>query len=526
LNAVIGGADEKPAEEKPAAAEAAGDAAAGARTTPASAATPANAAGRRAAGVPRGLEGGGAGRRADGGGGQGTESRDGDGAAEDGGEAAQAVESFRGRIRGDLDRYEKARQQMIGTWVNFLETSKNSQRVALVKAVNSYEVNLRRKGEGERGRREHLLSLTNWFDTRGEYFEYTLRNCQRAIRDQDEDFKSWARYAALRLNTLAASRLTAADANFATNYYGSREDADRSTQGLQQFCTFNEPPQDLFDIPQPSSEGNSLGYFRLIAQWLVTTESLSLALITGLLGFGLLGSACSTFIREHEEKKSSGVLAAAVAGPSVRLLVGDLTGVAIRGMSAAIVVFLSVEGGLAIFATKGSEPNPYVLLLTCFVGAVFSERVWEWARDKYLQSPEDPDDPDDDDGDGDDKAVKVVEVEEVVEIDGDESESGDEANAKAAGATWGDVDDASEAQAPAEAQAAEAVNAQAADAVDAQDVAEGDPKDAAAETMGVAARPSELGAMVEQVAAQLETQATEMEAGESAEGGQATKAAE
>ena len=52
----------------------------------------------------------------------------------------------------------------------------------------------------------------------------------------------------------------------------------------------------------------------------------------------------------------------------------------IRGFSAAVVVFLAVEGGLAIFAADRPEPNPYVLLLTCLVAAVFSEDVWEWAH--------------------------------------------------------------------------------------------------------------------------------------------------
>jgi hypothetical protein len=61
--------------------------------------------------------------------------------------------------------------------------------------------------------------------------------------------------------------------------------------------------------------------------------------------------------------------------------------VVIRGLSAAIVVFLAVEGGLAIFAggTVDPDPNPYVLLLTCPIGAVFSEHIWEWAQEKLNQ---------------------------------------------------------------------------------------------------------------------------------------------
>jgi hypothetical protein len=61
------------------------------------------------------------------------------------------------------------------------------------------------------------------------------------------------------------------------------------------------------------------------------------------------------------------------------VLVSDLAGVLLRGLSAAIVVFLAVQGGLAVLSGAGSDPNPYVLLLACFVAAVFSERVWQSA---------------------------------------------------------------------------------------------------------------------------------------------------
>jgi hypothetical protein len=90
-----------------------------------------------------------------------------------------------------------------------------------------------------------------------------------------------------------------------------------------------------------------------------------------MLGFGLFGSASSSFIR-HRAAKQEG------------LFVADLIGVVIRGSSAAVVVFLAVEGGLSIFATGSSEPNPYVLLLTCLVAAVFSEKVWDWAQEQLL----------------------------------------------------------------------------------------------------------------------------------------------
>ena len=115
-----------------------------------------------------------------------------------------------------------------------------------------------------------------------------------------------------------------------------------------------------------------------MAKWLLETESLSLALIVGMMGFGLLGSAVSTFVRETQgQQRREG-----------EPLVADLGGVILRGVSAAIVVFLGAKGGLTVFAGNSSEPNPYVLLFTCLIGAVFSERVWDWAREKIVSGNE------------------------------------------------------------------------------------------------------------------------------------------
>jgi hypothetical protein len=77
--------------------------------------------------------------------------------------------------------------------------------------------------------------------------------------------------------------------------------------------------------PERRELGSYLGPFTLVASWLLRTESLSLAsLIVGTIGFGLLGSACSSFVRE----KSDGV-------GHDEPLVRDLSDIIIRGVSAA-----------------------------------------------------------------------------------------------------------------------------------------------------------------------------------------------
>jgi hypothetical protein len=60
--------------------------------------------------------------------------------------------------------------------------------------------------------------------------------------------------------------------------------------------------------------------------------------------------------------------------------------VLISGFSATLVIFLGVNGGLAVLTEKGSSPDSYVLFFACFVGAVYSQDVWAWARGRLRGS--------------------------------------------------------------------------------------------------------------------------------------------
>jgi hypothetical protein len=159
---------------------------------------------------------------------------------------------------------------------------------------------------------------------------------------------------------------TNSDLNDKFNYY----DTNRNYYvGLEYFSLDNYTIQ-LPSVPTP---GDELGIFKSIAQWLIKPNSMALVLIVGMLGFGLFGAVISTFVKEENalpEHKKHGII------------INDITGVIIRGVSAAIVIFLGVKGGLAVFSTGEGEPNPYALFFTCLVGAVYSERIWEWAKEK------------------------------------------------------------------------------------------------------------------------------------------------
>jgi hypothetical protein len=60
--------------------------------------------------------------------------------------------------------------------------------------------------------------------------------------------------------------------------------------------------------------------------------------------------------------------------------VGFIVPALIRGIGAAILVFLLAMGGTAILTRGDATPNAYAIFFACFVAAVFSDDVWLWAR--------------------------------------------------------------------------------------------------------------------------------------------------
>ncbi len=135
------------------------------------------------------------------------------------------------------------------------------------------------------------------------------------------------------------------------------------------------PTKELNPMPREPEIGERFGLFGWIAGWLLKTNLLPLALITGMFGFGLFGATISSIVREDNTKETP-----------KGLLSTDFITLLIRGFSAAMVIFLAVKGGLAVFGSAENSVNPYILFFTCFVAAVFSEDIWAWARKKMNTS--------------------------------------------------------------------------------------------------------------------------------------------
>ena len=242
---------------------------------------------------------------------------------------------------------------------HLVESGRTEVKASRSQAVSLYGVSINTR-KGTREQTEHFGAILDWYNRNLSDLDKKVHLCEAQVRWTDSEAHAWASREA---NLLQLAATTPYDAN---EEQAMLQNYDAAVNPCHAVMTF-EP------IPKRPPLGSNLGPFRYVASWLLQTESLPLVLIVGMFGFGLLGSACSTFVREKGTKDPDAPL------------VEDLGGVVIRGLSAAIVVFLAVEGGLAVFSASNNDPNPYVLLFTCLVGAVFSETVWEWARQKLLK---------------------------------------------------------------------------------------------------------------------------------------------
>jgi len=122
-------------------------------------------------------------------------------------------------------------------------------------------------------------------------------------------------------------------------------------------------------IPLPDKPSADWGFVGSISSWLTDTTSLNLAIIIGMLGFGIFGAGISTFITKEVE-----------TGEEEASILESMTRVVVKGFSAALVIYLVAKSGLALVNNSNSDPNPYFLYFSCLAGAVFSDRIWDWAR--------------------------------------------------------------------------------------------------------------------------------------------------
>jgi hypothetical protein len=211
---------------------------------------------------------------------------------------------------------------------------------------------------GEIATQRHVTVLVNSFYLWLADYRAALDACTATLRDDLGRFKRF--YAAMEpFSRGILGRLGAAS-------------GDQFTQAFRtidfQSCTDLKPVVRDY-LPARSGPAETLGPFGAAAAWLLRTESPELALIIGLLGFGFLGALAASFIREFAGTPRNEL-------PAIDFIFPAL----IRGVGAAILVFLLAKGGTAILTRGDASPNAYAIFFACFVAAVFSEDVWSWAR--------------------------------------------------------------------------------------------------------------------------------------------------
>ncbi|HAP61873.1 MAG TPA: hypothetical protein DCR93_21030 [Cytophagales bacterium] len=129
------------------------------------------------------------------------------------------------------------------------------------------------------------------------------------------------------------------------------------------------------EVPKRSKQGDFLGIFEEYMGWLLEIESYSLVMIIGMAGFGLLGAVSGNFIKEAGRRKEKG-----------GAMIEDLSGVMIKGFTAALVIFLGIQGSLAVLGNGMEPPDSNLLFFMALVGSVFSDRAWDWAKSKFEET--------------------------------------------------------------------------------------------------------------------------------------------
>jgi len=248
-------------------------------------------------------------------------------------------------------------------WNGLRENFRSNQLTVIDLATEVFDFSNRGR-KGVRETQQHFLGIDLWYRRWWAERASALSACRAAIEKFGADVGDLVDLIEANL------RIQSSSSSFRDSDLGEfTKRQNNSEERAQSTCAISDSAD--YDIPLREDFGRYLGVFGIATLWLLKTESLSLVLITGLLGFGLLGAACSTFIRTVGKRSPDDPL------------VLNLTGVILRGASAAMMIFLGVYGGLAVFAGPNASPNPYVVLFACLVAAVYSEDAWAWGLREF-----------------------------------------------------------------------------------------------------------------------------------------------
>jgi len=273
--------------------------------------------------------------------------------------AAKSSE-LRKRVEKDFDSVNVAIDQLKKEWLRFTELASRERANLFEQAVETYQRYTRADSGVKLSERERLFlrdDLARWYGHTAQVINSRLGYFRRMARFQANDWYEWGKRVLRDVK--------------------DNEDYWAPSLSTDQMPSIDNAFRDIEPPPSPRGVGN-LGFFGFSAKWLVAQGSLTLALLFGTLGFGMIGSVVARAIAPQ----STGSAEAPPRGGGDTLLVG---------VTAAMIIFLAAQGGLAVIAGNGPAINPYILFLAGLVGAAFGDRIWEAARLRLLKEIADTD---------------------------------------------------------------------------------------------------------------------------------------
>jgi len=255
-------------------------------------------------------------------------------------------------------------QDQQSAWSTLRATGASGPTAWRDQAINAFTAGIE-VSSGRKQTAQHFNDLFLWHQQLSQLTRDALARCQSAITAFT--FTAFQISDNLRLAVEAST-----PKELFSNESGQSQQGYSVYDSARRLCELGDGDRPA--IPQRPAFSSALGAVGIWTRWLLDTGQMPVVIITGLVGFSLLGATVSRAVRAKDENLKAG------------LTLDDLLSVVAGGMTAAVVVFLAAYGGLAVLGNSGSDPNPYVVFFTCLIGAVYSEDVWSWARKRLLTS--------------------------------------------------------------------------------------------------------------------------------------------
>jgi|GEM_PF-3929353 len=233
-------------------------------------------------------------------------------------------------------------------WTSLKDEASQRRKRALESAISAYK-SYRDKNLSDRERQKFQDDLVNWYSNQVQNIDKGMAYFLSGVRWEKAELRRWAVEAGHSLR---------------------RGNSPRSPY-IEEDYDMGDAMLDYSEPPSPRNPSN-IGIFGISAQWLIDTRSYTIALLFGMIGFGLVGSAVSRSLSPLQ--KDASIVSS--RGTFDVMLVG---------VSASIIIFLASQGGLAIFASGQTQPNGYILFLAALLGAAYGDRVWEAARERFFE---------------------------------------------------------------------------------------------------------------------------------------------